>query len=235
MSTGEILGLTCDIAWLFAYVAIIWRGFKDRSSAMPMIALSTNISWEAIYSFIYQPFSSYLHYTSIAWFFFDIPIAWQCFIYGANDFKPQFNKNNYRLIFLATIAIVFPVILTSFYEFNDTEGVYTAFGTNLIMSILFVFMLIRRDDICGQSLYIALFKCLGTLFAFLSLFFVSAADIITQSNFQAALTGIIGYRAYPLTPLIKVLYPINFIFDILYIVLLYRKCREKEINPWTRF
>lgn len=234
MNTNVVLGFTCDIAWLFAYIAIIWRGFKERSSGMPMLALSTNISWEAIYSFFYQPFSNPLHYTSIAWFFFDLPIAFQCFLYGSDDFQTQFAKKNFRNIFLVAIAISFTIILSCFYEFNDPQGLYTAFGTNLMMSILFVYMLIRRDDVHGQSFYIALFKWIGTLFAFLSCF-EFPVDVNTPLNISTVLTEFISAQSYPLTPLIKVLYSLTFCFDILYIVLVYRKCKEKSINPWARF
>ncbi|GAB1540593.1 hypothetical protein NUACC21_32620 [Scytonema sp. NUACC21] len=242
MNTNEIMNSLWSICaigsgvfWVLTYVAIIWRGFKDRSFGMPIVALSANISWEAIYSFIYIPPGQLLHFSSIAWFFFDLPIALQCFLYGANDFKSPIIKKNFHAIFLATIAICFAIILAIVYEFNDTRGVYTGFGQNLIMSILFICMLIRRDDLSGQSLYIAFFKFMGTLFAFLSLLFVFPADINTPLSLQAAITQIISSNTYPLTPLIKIVYLATLMFDVLYIVLLYRNCRERKINPWTRF
>ena len=36
------------------------------------------------------------------------------------------------------------------------------FGQNLMMSVLFLWMFFSRDDLRGQSVYIALFKMLGT-------------------------------------------------------------------------
>jgi len=233
-STWGICAICSGVFWVLTYAAIVWRGFKDRSFGMPIVALSANISWEAIYSFIYIPPGQLLHYSSIAWFLFDLPIALQCFLYGVNDFKSPFISKNFRIIFLAAIAICFTVILEVVYEFNDTRGVYTGFGQNLMMSILFVCMLIRRDDISGQSIYIAIFKFLGTLFAFLSLFFVLPASINVSSSIPATLTEIMFNNIYPLTSLIKVLYLVTLMFDVLYIVLLYRKFRKKEINPWTR-
>lgn len=239
MSTSVViaLGTTCVIAWLFAYIGIIWRGFKDRSFGMPVTALSANISWEAIYSFIYEPFGDYLHVLSIPWFLLDIPIALQCFIYGENDFDAQFIKKNFRLIFLAAIAIAFPINLMAFYEFHDPEGEYTGFGINFMMSILFVSMLLRRDSIYGQSLYIAIFKWLGTLFAFLATSVEATTDFAhpLPADVYTFFTQIISHQTYPLTPLIKFLYLVIFCFDVLYILLLYRKISEKKINPWTRF
>ncbi|NMG23022.1 hypothetical protein [Brasilonema bromeliae] len=235
MTTGATLNSICDIAWVFTYVAIVWRGFKDRSLGMPMVALSANISWEAIYSFIYIPPSNALLYASIAWFLFDIPIVWQCLLYGYKDFPPQITKNNFRLIFLAAIAIAFPIVFGVASELNDTKGVYTGFGQNCMMSILFVCMLLRRNDISGQSIYIAIYKWFATLFAFLGSSFDAPGDVNKILNLQTLLTEIFVDNTYPTTPLIKILYATTFIFDVLYIILLYRKCTENKINPWARY
>ncbi|YAF96103.1 MAG: hypothetical protein AB3A66_26905 [Nodularia sp. CChRGM 3473] len=52
--------------WLLAYTAIIWRGFRDRTFGMPIISLTANAAWEAIFSFFYIPPQKLLHYSSIA-------------------------------------------------------------------------------------------------------------------------------------------------------------------------
>ncbi|MCC5633583.1 hypothetical protein LC613_39745 [Nostoc sphaeroides CHAB 2801] len=234
MSTGATLNSICDIAWVFTYMAIIWRGFKDRSLGMPMVALSANISWEAIYSFIYIPPSNALLYASIAWFIFDIPIVWQCFLYGYKDFPPHIKRKHFWLIFLASIAIAFSIIFGIASEFNDTKGVYTGFGINCMISILYVCMLFRRNDIAGQSIYIAIYKWIATMFAFLGSSFDAPGDINKTLTFQTLMTEIFVEQTYPTTALIKILYAVIFIFDILYIILLYRKSREKKINPWAR-
>ncbi|HEY9608801.1 hypothetical protein [Allocoleopsis sp.] len=238
MFTNAVLSNTCGLAagvfWLFAYVAIIRRGFKDRSLAMPMVALSANISWEAIFSFIYIPPNKLIHYSSIIWFCFDLPIALQCFLYGANNSQPKFIQKNFRLFFLASIAISFLILVRFIYDFNDKKGAYSGYGINLMMSILFVGMLIQRDGILGQSIYIALCKWLGTFFAFFASFFGSAIDINATFNIHALLTEIISNQTYLLKSTVKVLYPIIFMIDVLYIVLLYRQLRNNKLNPWTR-
>ena len=33
------------IAWTITYVALVYRGFKDRTYGMPLAALALNISW----------------------------------------------------------------------------------------------------------------------------------------------------------------------------------------------
>ncbi|MHC0068487.1 transmembrane-type terpene cyclase [Nostoc sp. UIC 10890] len=235
MSIGATLNSVCDVAWVFTYVAIIWRGFKDRSLGMPMVALSANISWEAIYSFIYIPPSNALLYASIAWFTFDIPIVWQCFLYGYKDFPSPIKRKNFGLVFLACIAISFSIILGIASEFNDTKGVYTGFGINCMISILYVYMLLQRNDIAGQSIYIAIYKLIATMFAFLGSCFDAPGDIDKTLSFQTLMAEVLVDQTYPTTLLIKTLYAIILIFDLLYIVCFYQKCMEKNINPWARF
>lgn len=235
---NNICAYSAGAFWLLTYIGIIWRGFKDSSLGMPLVALSANIAWEFIFAFIYIPQRQLLHYNSIAWFFFDIPIVLQCFLYGAYDTHSQFMKKNFWFIFTAAIGICFVILFNFIPELKDARGVYSGFGQNLMMSILFVDMLLRRDDILGQSIYIAIGKGFGTFFAF----FASGFEVFELTtivdvpfNINDFFTVIISSQNYPMTPLIKVIYPIIFVFDVLYILLVYQKCQEKRINPWARF
>ncbi len=65
--------------------------------------------------------------------------------------------------FLLTLAVAFFTVLFVTYELNDWYGMYTAFASNLMMSILFINMLIVRSSTRGQSLYVGISKMLGTL------------------------------------------------------------------------
>jgi hypothetical protein len=42
------------------------------------------------------------------------------------------------------------------YEFDDWDGAYSAFGQNLLMSVLFITMLYARRSLRGQSVSIAI-------------------------------------------------------------------------------
>ena len=92
------------------------------------------------------------------------------------------------------------------------DGRYAAFAQNLMMSILFVAMLVNRNNITGQSVYIAIFKLIGTV-----------------------LPSLLFYSTLPANPFLNFLYVAIFGFDALYVGLLIAKCRELRINPWTRF
>lgn len=106
------------------------------------------------------------------------------------------------------------MILAINYELEDSVGAYAAFGQNLMMSILFVTMLINRKGIEGQSIYIALFKMIGTGLS--SLAFFLYRPIAQDSS------------------LLQFLFISIFIFDVIYTVGLYLKYKKIEL-PFKRF
>ncbi len=80
-----------------------------------------------------------------------------------------------------------------------------------MMSVLFVSMLIRRNSVSGQSMYIAIFKMLGTLLASILFFMVFSTLVLLTFLYLAILT-----------------------FDIIYVVMLYGKHKQLGIHPWKR-
>jgi len=65
-------------------------------------------------------------------------------------------------MFGLALVTSFCVVLSVTYEFDDWDGAYSAFGQNLLMSVLFLAMLRARGSPRGQSVFIALSKMLGT-------------------------------------------------------------------------
>jgi hypothetical protein len=199
-----MLKVFSGIFWSLVYVFIIIRGVRDKTYGMPMIALCANISWEFIFSFVF-PHDSPQIYVNIAWFSLDFFIILQFLKFGKSEYPKWFLPT-----FLATLVLSLLIVLSVTIEFKDWFGKYAAFSQNLLMSVLFISLLIKRDNVHGQSLYIGIFKMLGTLLAS-TLFAVY----------------------YP-SLLILLLSISTFIFDGIYIVLLYRKFNDLGINPWTR-
>ncbi len=198
--------------WSLTYFLIIRRGFKDKTFGMPLVALSANISWEAIFSLIYPPLPPQL-YINYAWFALDIVIVFQFLRFGKSEFL-KFSTKKFYSMFSLTSLVAFGLIFSITYELRDFLGVYTAFGQNLVMSILFIFMLFGRNGIRGQSTYIAFFKMLGTGV-------ISLAFYLYQPISQESI-------------LLPTLYVSIFVIDVIYLVLLYRKIRENKISPWLR-
>ena len=196
------------ICWTIVYLLIIKRGFQDQTYGMPIAALGANISWEFIFSFIH-PHQTPQVYINIIWFLFDVIILYQVFRFGKNSFSDSYpDVFFYPAIFLA-ILVGFGLVFAISSEFDDWYGRYAAFGQNLMMSILFVTMFFKRKDLSGQSVYIALFKMMGTV-----------------------LPSILFFSLVPDSILMNTLYCGILFFDVLYFTLLYNKSIEMGVNPW---
>lgn len=201
------------IFWSLTYILIIRRGFIDRTYGMPLAALCANISWEAIFSF-FHPHSPPQLYINYIWFLLDLIIVLQFLKFGKAEFLKFSNRQFYSAFLMALITAFFLVLFIT-YEFNDFKGAYSAFGQNLMMSILFIAMLLNRNDLRGQSIYIALFKMLGTGISSLAFYLYQP---IAQGSF-----------------LLSFLFVSIFIYDAIYLGIIYQKCREYNNPIWTRF
>ena len=195
------------VFWILTYIFIISKGFKDKTYGMPLIALCANISWEFIFSFIFPHMPPQL-FINYLWFGLDSIIVIQFLKYGKKEFLYLSSKRLYS-IFLVLLGAEFSIILVSGITIGEYKGVYSAFGQNLVMSILFIIMLFKRNSLRGQSIYIAIFKMLGT-----------------------ALTSLHYYMYEPITQsslILPSLFVSIFIFDIVYIYLVFRFYKRDKI------
>lgn len=224
---GEILRPICAFFWISTYLLVIRRGNKDRLPAMPLAALALNVCWEGIFSFLYMPDDPRV---TIAWgscFVLDVFIAVQVYRFGRRDFPHPWVQRHWTVLFALALVTAFTSLMGFTAQFHDRLGWFTGFLQNLIMSILFVAMIIRRDSIAGQSLYIALGKFLGTFVAFiLAIHWAPAFGTAVVDHQLRAPT--------PMPPLVPWIYPTIFVFDLLYVYLVYQKCRREGVNPWRR-
>jgi hypothetical protein len=196
------------ICWILTYILIISKGFKDKTYGMPLIALCANISWEFIFSFIFphtppQLFINYL------WFGLDIIIVIQFLKYGKNEFSDLSSSKLYTL-FTFLIVSEFGIIIVSSITIGEFKGVYSAFGQNLLMSILFIMMFFKRNSLRGQSIYIAIFKMFGTGLSSLHYYLY---EPISQSSF-----------------ILPSLFISIFVFDIVYIYLIIKRYNSNNIS-----
>ena len=194
--------------WSATYILIIRRGFKDKTFGMPIAALCANISWEMIFAFV-LPHDAPQIYVNYIWFSLDVIIVIQFLKYGKKEF-PNIPKWQIFAIFALGISVAAPLILGISNELGDGVGAYAAFGQNLMMSILFVTMLINRKGIGGQSVYIALFKMIGTGLS-------STAFFLYRPIAQDSI-------------LLQFLFVSIFVFDLIYTIGIYRKCKNNKIS-----
>jgi hypothetical protein len=156
----DALMLGSGALWTFTYVLMIRRGFLDKTYGMPLVALCTNVSWEFIFSFLY-PHGPVQRPVNIVWFSLDLVILFQLLRYGPREFEDLSKRVFYAMFGLALVTSFCSVVSVT-YEFDDWDGAYSAFGQNLLMSVLFLIMLRARGSPRGQSVFIALSKMLGT-------------------------------------------------------------------------
>src|SRR3954465_11869358 len=87
------LTLISGVCWTIVYILIIIRSFKDKTYGMPFWALAFNISWEAIFSFVFL-FATMPLQTVInrIWFLFDIAIVIAYCLYGQKEWPSGISK-----------------------------------------------------------------------------------------------------------------------------------------------
>ncbi len=208
-----ILTLVSGICWTIVYIDGIRLGFKHRSYAIPFYALALNFAWELLYTYYgFQSTISVQAVVNLVWLVFDIGILITYFKFGRKYFParvPGYSSASGdatgAFIGWSVLALIaaFCIELAFRKEFGVRVGAgYSAFLQNLLMSVLFIAMLVRRASREGQSLTIAVSKWLGTL-----------APTI--------LFGIIGDGGFPNGSfLIVVVGILCSVFDLIYIRLL---------------
>jgi hypothetical protein len=216
MNIEQFLMLLSGLAWSIVYVDSIRVGIKDKSYAMPFWALALNIAWELLHAILgFREVGASLQVIiNAAWFLLDIGLLYTFFRYGRKYFPENLHKRWFYGWAILGLLSAFLVQYAFIVEFGLwMAAVYSAFLQNLLMSILFIAMLNQRKSSEGQSMLIAISKCIGTI-----------APTI--------LMGYIGIKS-ALEPnyLVRVIGFLIAVFDLIYIWLLVRtKNSEKKAN-----
>jgi len=203
MSLVYVLVLASGVFWTITYILVIRQAFRDRIYAMPLLAMSMNLAWEFLFTFVYPSIGGQIQEGfNLLWFALDLGILYTYIRFWRADYPKHLSPKLMVPLLILTFAACTPIFIAIVKHFGQDAGsVYTAYGDNLIMSVLFMTMLIRRGDRRGQSLWIAWGKLLGTAAASLS-------QYLDQTN-----------------ALWNVLFIEIFAFDLLYVVMLARSPR----------
>jgi hypothetical protein len=205
-----VLTLISGISWTIVYIDIINRGFKDKTYGMPLFALAFNITWEFIFGFLVGDGFSLQKVVNSVWFILDAVIVYTYFKYGRKEF-PKTVENFFIPWSVIAFIVGFITLYFTHLEFEGFWGArYSAFAQNLMMSVLFIGMLVRRNNVDGQSMYIAIFKWLGTLAPTIQMYLQTGSMLIL----------ILGIGI--------------FLYDVIYMGMLYQKFVELRLNPFTR-
>lgn len=195
MSTALAIG--AGICWTLAYLLIIRVGMRERTYGMPIVAFAANISWEFIYAFV-RPSHGVQRVINLLWFLLDCAIAGTVIRFGPREF-PYLSRRVFYGCLVALLAFAYPAVNLVGTQFDDGDGVFSAFGINLMMSALFIAMFTARPAGRGQSAGIATAKLAGTAFA--------AGSLAVKSDLAARYHG--GLLPY--------LYISVFVLDLVYL------------------
>jgi hypothetical protein len=185
------VGLTIisGVCWTIVYIDGIRIGFRDKSYAIPFYALALNFAWELLYTYFGFRTNGVTvqNVFNAVWLAFDVGILYTYFRFGRKYFRgfrdqppaiptrrdsdmirPSAHADGTDKYFVAWSVLALVTAFAVQYAFRREFGVakgaaYSAFPQNLIMSILFIGMLVKRGSREGQSLTIAINKWLGTL------------------------------------------------------------------------
>lgn len=196
------------IGWIYAYVLLIHRGHVDRYLGIPLFAVVLNLGWELTFLFV-LPNPPQQMPINAAWVLLDLFIIRLAFKYGRKDF-PRLSASAFKRNILLALAysMLFQILLG--WELADNEGIYGALAINVYMSYAFIDLLRRRGSSAGQSLHIAIAKCVGTFAA-----------------------GFMFFCWYPERYLLSLLTLTALALDLLYIRLLHRQLRAEGAAPFA--
>lgn len=161
------LALFCFGCWLWVvvYIVIIRDLRRYEFVGMPALAGAGNIGWEFVWSFIYRTDMGLVaDYAYKAWFLIDVYIFWKILQYGHKQgWAPSIRKVFKPMTVGA--AVLFGLLIYLYRASGHQDyaiGAITAYLDNFLMSVLFLFMLSRLDDVRALAPSVAWMKMIGT-------------------------------------------------------------------------
>lgn len=211
------LTVLSGIGWMIVYEECIRLGFKQKTFSMPFFALGLNFAWELIYTVADIFFGAHGALTGMnlaqaivnaLWVCLDAAILTTYLLYGKKYWPEKVNKNLFYPWTVLGLGCCFALQLIFIAEFGyEMAAQYSAFLQNLLMSVLFISMYVRRGNMEGQSILLATAKWIGTL----------------------APTILMGAMTYNVVVLVTGIF--CSVFDIIYILLLILEKRKQKKAP----
>ena len=156
----NLSSLVLTASWVLIYILMIRRGLLDRSYGMPVVALCLNISWEFIFTFLTSIAPAIRIFNGL-FFIFDLGVLYTCYRFGREDFDWPLLKAWFRPILAFCLTLSFASTYFFVRAFDDTYGGLAAAVIMPVYSAMLIAMLLRRNSVKGQSLYIGLAILIG--------------------------------------------------------------------------
>lgn len=167
------LTIVSGLGWIIVYEECIRLGFTQKTYAMPFFALGLNFAWELIYTIAdiffeaHGPLAGMTLAQSIAnaaWVCLDVVILYTYFRFGKKEWSKAVSEKYFLPWSVLGLICCFALQLVFIAEFGTLMAAqYSAFLQNLLMSVLFIALYVRRGSMEGQSMLLAVAKWIGTL------------------------------------------------------------------------
>ena len=211
MSTPSWFALMI-IFWMIAYFESVRLGFKQKTYAFPLWCVGLNVTWEflsAVYA-IRENQPIHVAAGSALCLILDILILVTYIKYGLkywpHNLSHKFFYPHLGLVLVVCMAFQYGMIKS----FGLTDGIaYSGFLQNLVMSVLFIYMIISRNGPEGQNMVIAVTKLIG-------------------SAIPTIIVGVIGIPKGSPNLLIRYVGLITIVLDVIYVLALYNAMRKTE-------
>lgn len=196
------------LGWMVTYILSIRQASRDRYVGIPAYLVAVNIAWEFSLTFLLEQTPTQRQ-INFLWLVFNVVLLYQALRYGPRDY-PGLSARAFRWTLAGVLVWASVVVMVGANEFHDIDGMYTGMIIQVPLSASFIFLLRRRGSSAGQSMYIAVAKTVGSLFA-----------------------GLTAFVVYPSHHLLQVLVPTYVALDLAYVVLLHKAMRREGRPPWA--
>ncbi|HEY6956118.1 MAG TPA: hypothetical protein VI385_12795 [Flavisolibacter sp.] len=200
--TQIVLFFTGSMLWLVCYLDTL-RDIRNKKVVnIPAAAVILNFGWEMAACFFFVPNMGKLLVAAYwAWMLCDVFIFYSLFRYGFKQMRINFFRSHAHYFIISGIIISFLSQCTFMIQYDLPMAPITGYIINLIMSVAFLYLLFI-PDFNWYSRVTAWSKFLGT-----------------------GIISIMFFTKYPANNFLTVMYLAVAAFDILYIILVYKKLK----------
>ncbi|WP_181468062.1 hypothetical protein [Streptomyces sp. Amel2xB2] len=198
------------LGWTLTYVLAIRQAVRDGRVGVPAYMIAVNFAWEFSLTFLLEQTPSQRQ-MNVVWVLFNSVLLYQAFRYGRRD-HPGLSPRAFRWSLCGVLVWASVTVTAGANEFHDMDGMYTGMIVQVPLSAAFLLMLRRRGSSAGQSMYIAVAKFTGSVFA-----------------------GLTAFVVHPSHLLLKVLVATYVVLDVAYMVRLRRTMRAEGRPLWSRY
>ena len=166
MQLLDLLLLALPVGWIVAGLDAFRIGLRDKTYGVPFVAIALNTMWVLIgatwyiASMGFRPFAL----TFLVWGVLDILLLITYFKFGYSEFDNLFGQNKQTFIGFSILLFLCAGAWQAVFCYNSELWLIdTAFTQMILTSMMFVYMLFARRSSRGQSMLIAVAKCIGSL------------------------------------------------------------------------